>query len=227
MSREIADINMASIAFSKQKVKSSNKFLYVYSEKKPLVVKLPVMRIPFGLQKDKMSNKDQYILDLSFGGEPDLLAGFRALDDAIIKKAHSEFYSDASLDEIRGRYVSCIKESNNPDFAPTLRVKIITDEAGEPKCNFYDFEKEDGKYPKVDTRNKGGETYLLERMRKGTSHETIVECIGLWFFNDKFGLSFKCSQVLLYPFTAPQTEECGFLSSDDESSNEDADFLGE
>jgi hypothetical protein len=231
MSRSIQDIDLGSIVFSKQKVKSSNKFLYVYSERKPLIIKMPVMRLPFGLQKDNFSNKNQYLLDLSFQGHEELLAKFKELDDVIISKVKDQFYPDEDLDSVKHKYVSCIKTSNDPKYAPTLRTKIITNEAHKVKCDFYNSERdENGKYPKIDLDDNGGETYLLMRMAKGSSHQTIVECIGLWFFNDKFGLSFKVSQALLSQYQQAKPEErddCGFLSSDSESTNEDADFLGE
>jgi hypothetical protein len=230
--RSIKDINFEDIAFSKQKVKSENKFLYVYSERKPLVIKMPKMKLPFGLQKDTMNtNKNQYIMDLSFDGNEELLEKFRELDTVIIRKVQEQFYPDKTVEEVSTNYTSCVKDSNNPQFAPTLRAKIITNDAKQPKCDFYNSEKtEEGKYPKINIEEKGGETFLLMSLNKSSYHETIVECIGLWFFNGRFGMSFKVNQVLMYPRTIQESrpqDECQFIDSDSESSNEDADFLGE
>ena len=229
--RSINDINFEDIVFSKQKVKSENKFLYVYCERKPVVIKMPKMKLPFGLQKDTLNtNKNQYIMDLSFDGNEALLEKFRELSTVIIRKVQEQFYPDKSIEEVTENYVSCVKDSNNPQFAPTFRAKIITNDAKQPKCDFYHSERsEDGKYPKINVEEKGGETFLLMSLNKSSYHETIVECIGLWFFNGKFGMSFKVNQVLVYPRQEqPQTrDDCQFIDSDSESSNEDVDFLGE
>lgn len=228
MSRRIQDIDLSTVLFSKQKINSQNKFLYVYSEKKPLILKLPLTRLPFGLQKDSLSKKNQYILDFSMENQPDTLKGFEDLDLAIISKVHEDFFEDKTLEEVRNMYTSCVKYPENQKYSPTLRSKIIISDDEIPKCDFYSSEKnEEGKYPKIDVVSNGNEQYLLQTMGKSCKVESIVECIGLWFFKDKFGLSFKVTQVLIHPpENKDESEECQFIDSETDTSNSDVEFLG-
>ncbi len=229
MSRRIQDIDLSTVLFSKQKINSQNKFLYVYSEKKPLILKLPLTRLPFGLQKDSLSKKSQYILDFSMENLPETIKGFEDFDEAIISKVHREFFEEKTFEEVKSMYTSCVKYPENPRYSPTLRSKIIISEDGVPKCDFYGSEKNDeGKYPKIDVVANGNEQYLLQKMGKSSKVESIVECIGLWFFGNKFGLSFKVTQVLIHPMEIEEdlVEDCQFIDSDTDTSNSDIDFLG-
>jgi hypothetical protein len=230
MSRKLEDINLETIQFSKQKINSQNRFLYVYSDKKFMILKLPKIFLPFGLQKDNLSKKNQYLLDLSMKDNKALLESFQNLDDYIIKKVHSEFFSEKDLDSVKKNYTSCLKYPENVMYAPTLRTKIILDENNNPKCDFYESEKVDGKYPKINIKEMGGEQYLLNVMGKNSAVESIIECMGLWFFGEKFGLSFKVSQLMIYPKIEKVEEpkkECQFIDSDSDTSNSEAEFLGE
>lgn len=225
----ITTFDFKDILFSKQKVKSDNKFLYVYKDKKSLVFKLPKLRIPFGLKKDDMYNKNQYILDFSLTDE--LVTAFHNLDDAIIKKVHEQFYSEKTEEQVRQMYNSCVKIPNNESFSPTLRAKILIN-GDVPKCSFYENEKDaSGNFIKIDVVEKGNEPYVLQRVCKGSYNESIVECIGLWFFKDKFGLSFKVSQLKLYKNEVQvkrveeDDEECQFEYSESDTTNSDIDFL--
>lgn len=229
MSRKIQEVNLETLTFSKTKVKSNNKFLYVYSDKKPLILKIEKARVPFGLQKDNLSSKNQYILDLALDSEGETLKSFEKFTKAVVEKVHKDFYSDKNIQDVEGMFNNFIKYPENSMFSPTLRTKIIVSDDNIPKCDFYSSEKnEDGKFPKIDVVEKGNEPYLLKSVCKGTHVETILECIGLWFFNDRFGISFKTNQMMIYPNTIvekPTQQVCHFVDSDTETSNSDADFL--
>lgn len=231
MSRKIEDINLDTLTFSKQKVNSSNKFLYVYSDKKPLILKLPKTRLPFGLQKDSLSNKNQLLLDFSLEKNHKLIENFENFNSFIVEKVKNEFFTDKTLEEVKGMYTNYIKYPENPMYSPTLRAKIVLNENLDPKCDFYESEKnEEGKYPKINLKEKGGQEYLFQMMGKSSHVESIIECIGLWFFGNKFGLSFKVSQVMFHPnetYVEPPPRDCDFLVSDSDTSNSDAEFLGE
>jgi hypothetical protein len=227
MARRVEDINVDSLIFSKPKSKSQseNKFLYVYSEKTPLTFKLPKMRLPFGATKDTLSKKNQFIVDLSFEKNSALLESFEKMDEAVIKKVHLEFFPEKNMEDVRSMYTSCVKRPNNPAYHPTLRSKIVTSDDGKIKCIFYESEQDDnGKYPKIDIVKNGGESYISSVMNRGSYVESIVECIGLWMMNDKFGLSYKINQVKIFPKVETP---CDFIDSDDDTSNSDVDFLGE
>lgn len=227
MSRTIEDIKLEELVFSKPKSKTqkSMNFLYVYSDKKTLVLKMPKMRLPFGVNKDTLSKKNQYILDLSFEHNQDLLESFEKLDQVVIKKIHEEYYKDKKLEEVEAMYTSSIKRPNNSNYHPTLRTKIVTQDGEKIKCDLYENEKnEEGRYPKINLEEKGGESYLTNVMSRGSHVESIIECIGVWMIGDKCGLSYKVNQIKIFPKIE---KNCEFLESDDSTSNSDLDFLGE
>jgi hypothetical protein len=223
MTTTIEDINgnYQNIAFSKQKTKQTNKFLYVYNDKKPLLLKLPQLELAFGLQKNTFYDKAQYNFDLSFKNNAKLLEEFEKFDNFIIGKVKDSHFPDTDLAGVRELYTSCIKYPQNPQFSPTLKTKIITHES-KIKCDFFDSEVDDsGKLPKIDIEAKGGDVYALALLPKQKKVDVVLECIGLWFMNGKFGLSFKALQVKVYP---AERKTCDFL---EDSDNSDVDFLGE
>jgi hypothetical protein len=228
MSINTADIDYSKIIFSKTKHKSATSFLYVYYDKKTLVLKFPKMRLPFGIKKDTISNKCQYISDLSFENSDELLMKIQQLDEFIIDKAHKEIFQDKTLEEVRIMYTSCIKYPSDDRYYPTFRSKIISNEDNTIKCSFYDCEKnEDGKFNKIDVEAEGGESYMMIALQKNTYVESVVECIGLWTRENKFGLSFKTTQLKVYPKVEYIQKQiaCAFEDSEDSTSNSEADFL--
>lgn len=222
MSKGIESLNIENIVFSKTKVQTGNKFLYVYENKKPVVISMPKSRIPFGIVADTLSKNKQFILDISFENHLDNLEYFKKLDNFICEKVHKEFFSEKTIDEVRQMYNSNVKESRNNNFAPTFRTKIITNDAGDVKCDFYKHEQVDGKYPKVNLEENGGNDYITSIVNKNTMVEVIVECIGLWIRESAFGLSFKAKQIMYYPQVV--ADDYGFIDSDSDTSNSELEF---
>lgn len=202
--------------------------MYVYYDKKPLILRFPKMRLPFGVKKDSISSKPQYILDTSFENQDELLMQFQQLDEYIIDKAHKEIFQDKSKEEVTGMYLSCIKYPQDTRYYPTFRSKIITQNDTQIKCSFYNSEKnEEGSYEKIDIEKEGGEGYMMIALQKNSYIESIVECIGIWVREDKFGLSFKTTQAMVYPKIEfhPKEITCEFVDTDDSTSNSEVDFL--
>lgn len=228
MSKEVKDLEFDKIMFSKTKHKSKNLFLYVYYDKKPLIMKFPKMRLPFGVKKDTLSAKSQYIVDLSFENQDELLRQVQQLDEFFVSKAHAEIFTDKSLDEVRGMFKPCIKYPSDTRYYPTFRSKIVTHDDCQIKCSFYSCNKnESGAYDKIDIQAEGGESYMMIALQKNSNIESIIECIGLWVRDDSFGVSYKITQLKIFPkieFT-PKESVCEFLDSDGSTSNSDADFL--
>lgn len=228
MSIELKNIEFDKIFFSKTKHKSKNSFLYVYYDKKPLVLKYPKMRLPFGVKKDSISSKSQYILDVSFENQDELLMQVQQLDEYIIEKANKEIFPEKTKEEVSSMYVSCIKYPQDTRYYPTFRSKIITQNETQIKCSFYNSEKnEEGGYDKIDIEKEGGEGYMMIALQKNSYIESIIECIGIWVREDRFGLSFKTTQTMVYPKIEFQPKEsvCEFVDTDDSTSNSDVDFL--
>lgn len=222
----ILTIDLDKIVFSKSKVKTQNKFHYVYYDKKPLVLKFPKTRLPFGLNKDTFSDKNQYILDVSLEDAEEHISKLKEFDETIIKKAQEEIFPESSIEELRAKYVSPLKIPANEQYKPTFRTKIITDKDKKIKCNFYSSEKnENGQYLEIDVEKEGGDSYLLLALQKNSYIETVSECLVLWSMGDKFGVSFKTIQVKIFQKKQEEAEQSyDFIGSDSDTTNSELDF---
>lgn len=221
----ISSLNLDKIAFSKQKTKQTNKFLTVYYDKEPFIVKLPPMNLAFGIQKNTYYEKTQYNFDLSFRNNTETRNILENLDDYIINKVHLEHFQDCTLEEVKEKYISCVKYPSNPSYSPTLKLKIITKD-GEIDCDMFysELDETTGKPKRIDVKENGGEDFIFALLCKQKKVQTAIQCIGLWFKDGKFGLSFKALQVKVFPDEKKEREAICFLS-DTETSDSDADFL--
>lgn len=230
----INNIEYNKIVFTKPKgnSKSPSKFVKVTYGGGPvaLALKLPVMPLAFGFQKNTYYDKLQYNFDLSFKGNERVHQSIKNLEDYVVEYVKNDFYPDNTLEEVREMFTSCIKPSNNPLYAPSLKVKITTKKNGQVDCTFLEPEKnENNVLPEIPFEDRGGDEYLAKILQKDTEVEPAIECIGLWFMNGKFGLSFKATVVrVLGKKEQPKVvKKYDFIDSDDSTSNSEIDFLGE
>jgi len=209
----INDINFAELKFSRQKNSSERKFISVFYNKKSLSLILPKLRIPFHAQLSKFN---QLEFNLSLGTDEELISKFKELDSQIVAfAAENEWITADSV------YVPTLKEANGNAWPPTIRIKI-------PKRDdviqtyFFDENK---KSIEVTTNQQA-----LDLLSKGTNVLSAVECVGLWFANGRYGLSWKADQIRVFPWRRAAREEItdngyAFADSSDESEISNAELL--
>ena len=149
-----ADFNATGVNFSNiRKNRMGGKSVYLSgSAGSKLIVQLPKMKAPFGLSEyvDKSSGKSSYSIDLSLdtGDEQiqDLYTKLQHLDKKIIDTVHENSaawlgkkYTREMMEEVM--YKPIIKAPSNPQYASTLKLKILTDQSGDFVPGAYDSDR--------------------------------------------------------------------------------------
>lgn len=178
----------------------------------PAIFELPILRAPFGLSSytDTKTNKTSYSVDLSVE-DPELLNFIKTMEEAALKhimdnavdclgKVYSKEVIESAL------FKSCLRHGKEPGkYAPTLKLKVLTG-------------RDDSFVPKA--YNSDRSPVPLDELQKGQKVRSIVDVNQIWIVDNKFGITIRLNQIMLYPSnTLP---ECAFGETD-EHVEEDAD----
>lgn len=208
---KVTDIDFSQLAFSKTKNSSGKRFINAYYNKKILGLKFPPLKIPFD---SKINMYDQLEINVSLGINEDLIESVKNLDEEMVKFAdENKWFKDENY-----KYTPTLKESSNGDFPPTIKMKIPVNN-GVVKTTFFDENK---KKINISTRND-----VVNLMKKATVIQTAIECVGVWFIGEKFGLAWKAEQIRIIskPEQFNREEEYGFCSSSSDDDKSDTELL--
>jgi hypothetical protein len=203
--------------------------IYVNMEGKALVLQTPKMRSPFGLSKYEDKDKEtgevkstRYDVQLSFDHKEDgedieqFLQNMRALDEKLIsdgtknsKEWLGKKMGENSIKE--AAYTSVVRvtdkedESGNPLYAPTIKIKVPYYD-DKFKCEFYD-----------NKRNELNQEQFTSMLRPGVQVQALIQCVGIWITNKKFGCSWKLVQMRIFP--SQSLKKHAFLDDDGSGSD--------
>ena len=159
---------------------------------------MPTLRSPFGISTytDNNTGVTSYSLDLSLE-DPSVVDKIRAIENSVLDHvtSHSEEllgkkYSQEVIKD--ALFKSCIRESKEGKYAPTLKLKILT---------------RDGKFvPEAYDSSRCMTT--LDTLQKGQRVKTIVDFNQIWIIDNKFGLSVRLLQAMLFPTS--ELKGCAF-----------------
>ena len=193
-----------------RKNQRGGKAVYLSNGSTKLILELPKMRAPFGLGEyvDQNSGRTTYSINLSLDNNDELQQKLRSLDDLIVKtvaknstswlgKKHSESVVKDAL------YSPIIKEPSDPKYAPTIKLKVLTD-------------SNDKFVPKI---FKNRALANLSDLEKGQSISSIVEISQIWIIDNKCGVSLRLSQGKLHP--TDKLTEYAFRDDDDDEYEEE------
>ena len=206
----INTVDFSQLKFPRQKSNSGTRFISAFYNKKALGLKLPKLRIPFDSQ---LSRYGQLEFNISLGNNQEIIDKFYELDNQMVKFAEEFSWVEESCE-----YVPTLKESKNSEFPPTIRIKIPKKD-NTIKTLFFDKEKK-----KVDTLTNED---VLALLTKGTHILSAIECVGVWFNDERFGLSWKAEQVRIVesPSTKKSSEDYAFEDDSDIDSLSDTELL--
>ena len=187
-------MDSSSIVFSELKKNAGNagKTIYINTVGGKARFELPVLRTPFGLSSytDSQTGKTSYSIDLSLDN-PDILAGVRGFEKAVfdhVAKNSLEILGKVYTPDVikaADLFKSNIREGKDPGkYAPTLRIKVLTDRNG-------------GFVPEA--YNTKQELVDLGTLQKGQKIATIVDINQIWVIDNKFGMSIRLVQAVLLP----------------------------
>lgn len=187
-----------------RKLDNGGKTLYISYDKHPLVLQLPQMSVPFGLNKWNNDGKipDKYSLDVSFKGKEQreiLMKLFNVLqqfDKKLVKDAldHSQSWFSkkySTIEVVEALYTPMVKFGKDKNtgeiteaYPPTFKMNIPFRD-GRFGCEVYDSTQKQIDLSSVDL--KGGRV------------SAIVQCTGIWIAGSKFGTSWKVVQMQVFP----------------------------
>ena len=174
--------------------------------------RVPECRSPFGLSSytDNTSGNTSYSLDISLDDSA-LIDKIRTIEEAVLNHvvAHSE--------ELLGRkytpdvikqalFKSCIKESKDGKYAPTLKLKVMT-KSGVFDVGAYNYDK--------------SET-TIDTLQKGQRVKTLIDIAQIWIIDNKFGMSIRLKQVMMSP-----TSDLSVCALGDDDDNNRSSILGD
>lgn len=159
---------------------------------------LPTLRSPFGLSSytDEKSGVTSYSLDLSLE-DPVVVDKVREIENTVLNhvtKQSEELLGKKYNEDVikQALFKSCIRESKDGKYAPTIKLKILT---------------RDGKFvPEAYDSNRCLTT--LDTLQKGQKVKTIVDFNQIWIIDNKFGLSVRLLQAMLFPTS--ELKGCAF-----------------
>jgi hypothetical protein len=169
-------------------------------EGRKVMVQTPALRAPFGV------SDYQGKLSMSLSCTPETEETLRALDRAVIQLVVENYpaWFRTSIDEATARsfFLSNLKDDARGRYAPTWRLPIPM--YGQ-KCQ-------------MDVFDASRDEIQVKDIAKGNSAIVIVELVGLWFVDKKFGIKWKPVQAMVV--RAEEAEgHVGFIDDDDDQAS--------
>lgn len=159
---------------------------------------MPVLRAPFGLSSytDQKSGSVSYSLDVSLD-DPDTVQKIRDIETRVLDhvvRNSEELLGRSYTEEVikQALFKSCIRESKDGKYAPTLKLKVMHND-GVFSVSAYDSNRT---------------TVNVDVLQKGQRVKTIVDFNQIWIIDNKFGLSVRLKQVMMMPTT--ELNGCAF-----------------
>lgn len=201
---KIEELSAENIKFSSVKSQRGRRFINAYYNKKNISIKLPTMKVPFNT---RMNQYSQLEVSVNLGQNEELKESIKNIDNFIKKSCvEEEWYDNNSTPS----YTPMLKESAN--YSPTLKFKIPLDDNKNVKTKFFDKER-----VKIDIKTAEDVSEILKR---NTRIQIAAECVGVWFMDNRYGLSWKASQIRIVSDSSEsekEKEEYSFYSSDGSS----------
>ncbi|NBX49395.1 hypothetical protein EBT25_05490 [bacterium] len=191
--RRISEFDINAVTFSAvRKNTMGGKVVYLNGAgNSKLLFQLPQLRAPYGLSTytDAASGKTSYSLSLSLDN-PEIVAKFKELDDKVIEFVHANSVTclgkQYNKEVMREALYKSPMAPGKGDYAPTLKLKMLTGPNGNFTAEAYDS-------------NRKLVNLTPDTLEKGQGVLTIVEINQIWFIDNKFGISVRLQQMLLAP----------------------------
>lgn len=200
------DFRPSALVFSTlEKNRAGGKQVFINREgaRGKVMLQTPEMHLPFGITpyQDAATGAIQsWSADVSFRDQPEFLDRMRELDQALVRVAterSAEWFGKAMSAEVVAEFTrKLVKEPNNPQYSPTMRVKVPCIN-GQETTKFYDAQ----------TR----EMVPLEHVLKGSTVKIIMELSPVWFLNKTVGISWKAVQIAVVTRPARAIDDFAFV----------------
>jgi len=180
------DIKLSDI----KKNQNNGKTIFINTKSnEPFLLEFPRMRVPFGLNvyEDENTKRCSYSISLSLSDEK-VVEFLKSIDDYIVgyvsensEKCLGKVMNETVIRE--ALYTPLVKESKDPKYAPTLKVKLHQN----PEGSF------------DDVYDPKGVEFNLNELQKGQNVAPILKLSSIWFVGTKFGVSVRLEQLMVLP----------------------------
>lgn len=203
-----SEIDVTKFTFGQVKsLESGSKMVSVFYEGNPLIVELPSLSVPFGVNVFDKNGPPKFSADFSFRGADDndaireaqeFLESFdERMVDAGVTNAAKWLKMAPNREVIKAIYTPSLRyskdaEGNLKPYPPTFKAPLKKRKDGSFETDFYNAAERD---------EKGGLQKFPEDMSveqilsKRTWATPIVQCTGIWIAGSKFGVTWKALQI--------------------------------
>ena len=211
------DINVNELKFS-EPVKNARggHTVYVSYNDNKIITQIPKGSAPFGLSAQKFDDDStdappKYTLNVKLedtGNMGLFRSWLNKVDETVIQegvKNSKEWFGKAkSLEVVKELYKPLVIESSDGKYAPTCKVKYMTNKNGEFQSSVF-----------LDKDNMATPTDIV----KGSKVSVIFQIVGIWFVGKQFGVSLIAKQTKLYP--SETLTAYAFQDEDDDDDDDD------
>jgi hypothetical protein len=204
-----SDISVSKIEFSPVKIlDNGGKSVNLRYEGRNIMVELPSLNVPYGVNVFDKNGPPKFSVDLSFRGADDnaLVRSaqdfFEAFDermiDAGVENANKWFkMTNPNREVIRAFYTPVVKISRDAmgapkPYPPTIKVALRKRKDDSFETDFYNGNERDAK-GQITAFSK--DTDINTILPKRSQATTIIQCTGVWFAGGKFGTTWKSVQM--------------------------------
>lgn len=204
-----SDISVSKIEFAPVKIlDNGGKSVNLRYEGRNIMVELPSLPVPYGVNVFDKNGPPKYSVDLSFRGADDNDAirstqdFFEAFDermiDAGVENASKWFkMTNPNREVIKAFYTPVVKISRDATgapkpYPPTIKVSLRKRKDDSFETDFYNGNERDAKGQITAFAKDTDINTILPKRSQAT---TIISCTGVWFAGGKFGTTWKAVQM--------------------------------
>ncbi len=204
-----SDISVSKIEFAPVKIlDNGGKSVNIRYEGRNIMVELPSLNVPYGVNVFDKNGPPKYSVDLSFRGadDNDVVRSaqdfFESFDermiDAGVENASKWFkMTNPNREVIKAFYTPVVKISRDATgapkpYPPTIKVALRKRKDDTFETDFYNGGERDAK-GQITAFSK--DTDINTVLPKRSQATTIIQCTGVWFAGGKFGTTWKAVQM--------------------------------
>jgi hypothetical protein len=205
---KLENFDPTQLKFSKTKQSSGRRFINVFYDKQSLGIKLPQLRLPFNTELNRWNQ-----LEISMSlDDPEMIKKISSIDEAIKKFSQELRWFTGNVE-----YCPMLKQCSSGKYSPTIKMKIPVKDSV-IQTSFFDLANS------KESINVESINDVPKLLQKNTKIKSVIECVGVWIIEGRFGLSWKAVQVGIFPRTCDEDVDYIF-TSDSNVSNSDIELL--
>jgi hypothetical protein len=189
----IDKIDTDNITFSSPHMMGSNKSIFINYDTHVLKIKTPVLNVNFDINVSENNWGKKYEVTMELNPDKKKTKEFMdflsTIDEQIVNNAAAnskEWFNKKTISNkyVKENYTPIVKQPSNSKYNPNFRVKLPAKD-GIIATDVYDMEK----------KEITSVTEICRLLKRGAQIKLVMSCGGIWFYNGRFGCSWKAEQI--------------------------------